>query len=94
MSNEVTWQLENQIVYMRLSGVVTVEDIKQASATVTSMMPSETARVHLVVDLRDLHKFPTQLRDLAGLIPNIPRRGNGWLLFVSQNAFVRFLSST
>ncbi|MCL4247454.1 MAG: STAS/SEC14 domain-containing protein [Anaerolineae bacterium] len=94
MSNEVTWHLEGQVIYMRLSGMVTVEDIKQASETVTAMAPAESTRVHLIVDLRDLQKFPTQLKELASVIPNIPRRGNGWLLFVSQNAFVRFLSST
>ncbi len=93
MSTQVIWRLEGRIIYVKLSGVVTIEELVETANTIAALIPAEDNYVHTIADMRDMSEFPKQIKHLAAVIPQL-RRGSGWLLLVTQNIFFRFLATT
>lgn len=93
MSTQVTWHLEPYVIRVRLSGVVTIEELIETANTIAAMIPEENNYVHTIADMREMSEFPKQIKHLAAVIPQL-RRGRGWLMLVTQNNFFRFLATT
>jgi hypothetical protein len=94
MNYSVTWHLNQRIILTVISGDVTVDDLKQASIETNRLVRAGIPLVHEVIDMRAMTSYPTRINDLAWLVPYLKETNLGWLIVVTQNPIVRFLSNT
>ena len=93
MSYTVDWLLPNEIIKITYHEVVTVEDLREIrQATELLMLESRNSRVHILVDLMLARKVPMALKDQREAFFQ-DRRGIGWILVITNNAIMRFMST-
>jgi hypothetical protein len=66
----VTWEIERRLIYVDFAGDVTVEEVAQASDTVTQYIWDGQAPVHVVANLIRVERYPREFRKLADAIPH------------------------
>jgi hypothetical protein len=94
MPVEVSWLVENRVVYSRSFGILSVSQVHEAAAQSTQMMDTGTKFVHLIANATDVEKFSFSLADIARSFRGFPTSPNmGWTLTVSSNTMHRFFAS-
>ena len=94
MPVEVSWLVENRVIYSRCHGVLSVAEVKEASSQTTRMMNSGIKFVHQIANATDIERLSFNLTDLMKSFRGFPASPNmGWTLTVSPNAIHRFISS-
>ncbi len=95
MSAEVKWYVEDRVLYLRIYGIVTLEDIQNLNVTATSLVAASKSIVHVMVDLSEIERFPTSLATIKEFVkPTSNQQALGWvILFGTTNPLLRFLAS-
>ena len=95
MPCELKWYLQDRVLLQRLSGVVTLEDVKASNAQLKTFLASGVAPTHVIVDLSGVERFPTSLSTIKEFVQPVPNQDIlGWvLIFGAKNALLRFLAS-
>jgi hypothetical protein len=90
----VEWLVENRVIYMAASGVVTLDDIKNANKEIMAKLETGRPFVHLITDASRIEKNAIGLNDLLTVIRTIPSSPNlGWSIYVGKNKIDRFFAS-
>jgi hypothetical protein len=93
MPYELTWYVEKRVIFQRLYGEITFSELRQMSDEANALVRSGTRFVHLLVDLQEVTKYPTNVKDASGVINMEPGDNLGWTLVVTPNTVLRFLGS-
>lgn len=95
MPYEDSWYVDKRVAIQRLYGVITVEESEKARDGVVRLLEEGTPLVHILVDVSDVEKFPTNITAIRRMIPNVDSPNMGWLLiYGANNVFLRFIAST
>src|SRR5689334_6077200 len=95
MPYQDSWYIENRVAIQRLYGTVTLEDAEAARNGLAKLLEEGTPLVHVMVDVADVEKFPTNLVGLRRMTPNIDNPNMGWLvIYGAGNPLLRFMVST
>jgi len=94
MPVDLNWLLEGRILYIQLTGVLTIDDIKDASQRGVDMLdPSMNLPVHTIHDSRNIIEPPKNVRalfEVSKAALQDPRLG--WMINVSsQNQFLTYM---
>ena len=85
MAVELSWLVENKVMYMYGHGINTMDDLRQLdSAAVKFIEQSPEPLVHGIIDLRHLEKTPSlfEQRDVW----HYPQHSHsGWQIYVGSN---------
>lgn len=94
MPYSLEWYVPGRVMLERAFGDVTVEELVQLNAEVTTIIASEgIAPVHAILDLTDIGKYPTSIRDILGTMRQTVPGKEGWILVVTQSAMLNFFAS-
>lgn len=94
MPASMHWHIPGRVLYQRLYGDLTLEDIHQLNRDFLQMRASEgTGKVHSILDVRDVGEFPRQLRELNGILTPDATGTSGWMVVVTTNPLIRFIAS-
>lgn len=93
--SEVKWYFEDRVLYERLYGTVTLDDIRSLNIASKAFLANGTPLVHVIVDLSEVERFPTSLATIKEFVKPAPnQKALGWvILFGTTNPLLRFLSS-
>ena len=90
---EVSWDETRRILYNVYIDDVTVEDLRRLDEESKAILLREKAPVYLVVDLRQIRSFPTNLGILRGALSDNSHESLVKMLVVGQlNPLVRFIA--
>jgi len=64
MSIAVFWQVENRVIYVEVQGDVPIEDVWTSTEEITKLLDSGQRPVHLLADMRQMGKIPTQVNQM------------------------------
>lgn len=95
MAYETQWYLENRIILTTLSGSISIEDVIHNDGMIHEMVQAGTDKVHLMIDVRDLDGFPTNLMQInssANRYLGLDHMGSVIVIGL-ENRMVDFLSS-
>lgn len=93
MTYEVSWLLQDRIIYMLNTGIGTVEDVVNSTREVQVLLEKSQPFVHMIVDGRT-ETNDISLGDLLTIIRTSPASPNlGWFIYVSENKMNRFFGS-
>jgi hypothetical protein len=73
MSSKVTWQVEDKIILIQNSGVLTVDDVIYEAIRLNEMMDVASSKVHLVDDLTNISGIDPSLALLPLRRPELMR---------------------
>ncbi|MBC7870739.1 MAG: hypothetical protein H7Y09_07850 [Chitinophagaceae bacterium] len=95
MAYKTWWAVENRVVHQTCSGELTLEELSRANQDVVEAIHAGTPLVHVVIDLTEVTRFPTNLKEIAGVFKrdNATTERTGWLCVIGVNVIIRFFAS-
>jgi hypothetical protein len=89
-----SWFVNQRVLHLQLTGDVSLEELTDAARVSNALVKSGIPLVHELIDMRDMRQFPNTLSKLAWLVPYLSEPDLGWVLVVTHNVLVSFLSNT
>lgn len=94
MPMSIEWMLPNRILYERLYGAVTLDDLRTLQRECLHMMEtSGIAPIHIVVDFSGATDFPRNIPQLRNALVYTGTMRLGNVILITQNPLIRFLST-
>jgi hypothetical protein len=88
------WVVQGRVVLEKAFGDVTIEELVRFNAEVTTLIAEQgIAPVHVIVDLTNVGKYPSSLKDIMSTMRQRVPDKVGWMLVVTQNPIMRFVAS-
>ncbi len=94
MSYAINWYVNRQVINLKLSGVVTSEDVVQLNRKTVEYTQLGTTPVHIIIDTLDVDEYPTNLRWVMEMMQSNRVSPTGWNIIVHANPGIRLLGST
>jgi hypothetical protein len=93
MTYQITWLLENRILYVLNTGIGTAEDVVNSTREVKTLLEQSRPFVHMIVDGQQ-EANDIKLGDLLTILRTSPASPNlGWFIYVSESKMNRFFGS-
>lgn len=95
MPYEVSWYQNLRVIYWRIWGQVTLEDVAQMRNDQQKLLSEGTTLVHTISNITDVVNFPTDLRQLKEALDGVNHPHLGWILVVGTTSpLKRFVTTT
>ncbi|MCB9460828.1 MAG: hypothetical protein H6670_14345 [Anaerolineaceae bacterium] len=85
MPFQVSWYIENEIIYMSSSGEVAANDVREAILSTKRLMDSSSKPlVHVIVDVGHIVQ-PMSVKDMIGVLREMgPHERAGWHIMLQE----------
>jgi hypothetical protein len=93
MPFETFWYAEPRITVGRFHGVVTMDELHEANQVAIERIRAGEPPVHVIVDTLAIERVPVSVRAITDLIAYTREPQLGWIIYIADNRFIRFLSS-
>jgi len=95
MPFEVSWYHNQRVIFWRIWGQVTLEEIAQMGREQQKLLSAGTPPVHTIANITDVSTFPTDLRLLKEALDGVNHPNIGWVLAVGTTTpLKRFITTT
>src|SRR5262245_12588585 len=101
MPFQMSWQVENRVVMIDISGILTLDEMAQIDRQMLVMIPEgykPPLQVHVLVDMRDMTRMPNSIWDINRTLTHFKEPGLGWTVLISTNrlfqAIFKFVCQT
>ena len=94
MPVEVSWYIEDRIIYSSYSGNVTIDDVRKGTQAVKKLAYEGTPLVHNIADMLEIDTFPKNIRQIRSVIEQLDNNILGWTLIINHNKLLRFIVSS
>jgi hypothetical protein len=94
MPYDISWWKQDHVLYIRLYGVITLDDLEQVTQRSIEALRTTPNVVHAITDTLEIETLPN---NIAALMRNMkPQRqpNSGYTIIVSGNKLVRFIANT
>ena len=94
MPYQVSWYVDQRVIYCSAFGIATIEDIHGLNHEVQTRVREGQPLVHVVCDLKNIEKFPTNIAGMRKSLEQMDHERMGWVIVVGAgNALLRFVAS-
>ncbi|MBZ0290093.1 MAG: hypothetical protein K8I30_20885 [Anaerolineae bacterium] len=94
MPYQVSWYVDQRVVYCRAFGSATIEDIHNLNHETQTYVRAGQPLVHVICDLKGIEKFPTNIAGMRQSLEQMDYERMGWVIVVGAgNALLRFVAS-
>lgn len=94
MPVDVSWYLEDRIIYSKYSGNITIDDIRNGTQQVKQLVYEGTPLVHNIAHLLEINNFPKNIRKIRNTVVRMDNNVIGWTVVINRNKLLRFIVST
>lgn len=91
MPQTVEWLQEGKIILSKISGVLTIDEIRETSPLYVQMLDAGSAPVHIITGMQGLVLYPTNLLQLKDAMPSLNHPSMGWQVFYGAPPLARSL---
>lgn len=85
MPHTVEWYLEHRVLYVRATGIITLEEIKESDADGDRLLAEGDAPIHTIVEHVDVVKVPASIQSIRQAMSHLGHPDMGWIILVSPN---------
>jgi hypothetical protein len=93
MPYQLEWLQDKRIVREVLSGEFDLAASTELAAATAKCLEEGTAPIHLIIDVTDMVKSPTNLRSINSVTDYMKDPKLGWVVLIGANTMVKFISS-
>jgi hypothetical protein len=61
MAYSVDWLIKDRLIFVSISGDITLEDVAALNESITALLDAGQAPIHMLADIKDMGKFPFDL---------------------------------
>jgi hypothetical protein len=95
MPFEASWYHNLRVIYWRVWGQVTLEEIAQIRLDQQKLLGEGTSPIHTISNITDVASYPTDIRLLKEALDGINHPHIGWVLIVGTTTpLKRFVTTT
>lgn len=97
MTTQAYWYCPERIIYVHISGILTIEQIAEGHQRNIALMEAvaHSDPVHFIFDSTDMKQGPTNFLEIRRAGRNFYRHQRlGWSIGVGDSTLIRFVSST
>ena len=94
MLYECHWYIDQRVLYQKVSGTVSVQDLAALQADGDPKMENGIRFVHVIVDATDVTHFPINLGDLNRVMHRSTSDNRGWTVIIASNRMLQVITST
>lgn len=85
------WQ--NRVVYIQLTGNITLADLEAINDEINHHIAAGETPIHIIIDQLQVEQFPTNVKAVRQAMTLAPRDGSlGWIVNLSDNRMANFIS--
>lgn len=84
MPYQVSWCIPQRVIFTRMYGVITLEEVTQSNNAYMELFQSCDERVHSLVDLSKIEKFPLNIPQIMKAMKIDHEREPGWVIIVQK----------
>jgi hypothetical protein len=93
MPYEAYYQTQRRVIYTRLAGNLSLEDVKNLNDADTGLLRAGTNSVHIIFDTTQLNQMNIDLRRMEQAIQFAREPQLGWVIIIGSNPIARYLGS-
>lgn len=93
MAYEVSWHRQDRVVYLRVHGAFTIDELKTAAVFINDGVMNGVPPVHLIVDVREVRSIPTNVLEIKNINEYLGHENMGWLVIVGAHSTVNMIAS-
>jgi hypothetical protein len=90
MPFEIKWQIENRVIFERVSGDIDFDATASAANQVSRLLDAGTAPVHLVIEMSELKSFPTNVSKIHTVTQFMRSPALGWVVVIGSGQLATF----
>ncbi len=94
MLYECHWYIDQRVLYQKVSGTVSVQDLAALQADGDPKIENGIRFVHVIVDATDVTHFPINLGDLNRVMHRSTSDNRGWTVIIASNRMLQVITST
>lgn len=92
MPYKVSWLVEKRVLYTRLYGYITAEELRSQKAVIETFIAESEHLLHMINDATETTGTDMGLRDLQNM-PYASATNLGWAIYINPNKLHRFFAS-
>ncbi|MEO8611863.1 MAG: hypothetical protein ABI690_28445 [Chloroflexota bacterium] len=94
MPSETAWYVENKVLFNRMYGAITNEDLTQNSDVLNNHILEHPEQLILIVDMLDVTEFPFNFKTMLAQIGAYQvHKHVAWVLVIADNRLVNFFGT-
>jgi len=95
MSIETSWLVENEVMVVKMSGTLTLDDMRKGTVTSLDALEHATSKVHQIIDLSEVKSLPNNIAEFGKLAqPANEHPMMGWVIVHGiQNKLIKFIAT-
>jgi hypothetical protein len=91
MQLEHHWQIEKEVAYIKVGGVISIDDIRELDRTIIQeYLEKGSPPIHLIFDVH-IEKYPTRVREVRSNFTLHNHENVGWVFVVNSNPIINML---
>ena len=94
MLYECHWYIDQRVLYQKVSGTVSVQDLAALQADGDPKIENGIRFVHVIVDATDVTNFPISLSELNRVMHRSTSDNRGWTVIIAANRMLQVITST
>ena len=94
MSYKISWYIENRVVIIRMYGDITTDEMSSSFNEFSEFLKVGTEHIYLLVDLREVTKFPLNFRDMFQEMGKFRFHERiAWTITLTSNVLISFFGA-
>ncbi len=93
MPYETYFQTPRRVIYTRLAGKLSLDDVKKFNEVDTGLLRNGSGSVHIIFDTNELSHMDIDLRQMEQAIRFTREPQLGWVIIIGSNPIARYLGS-
>ena len=88
MTSEIQWLIYNRVMYVKLSGEISLDEMREYNEYAIQLIDEGIAPVHAILDDEDVQKIPMSVNELSNVLRVFRHPGRGWLVAIGNSGRV------
>jgi len=94
MSINISWYMENRILFIKVPQEVSIEEIKYMSSQISDAIQVGEAPIHVIFDASEMQTFPNNVKSLMQAMQIFLKHPKmGWNFAINPNRLILFLGT-
>ncbi len=92
MPYQLTWKYPSRVIHQRIFGQLSLDEFRDVATKLDEMVDEGTPLVHVISDLVEIEKFPTNLNAIRKQLPEMGNDKIGWVLLVTRHQVINHIA--
>lgn len=91
MAYSIKWYIEEKVILTTYESTLTLEELKESNQQTIDFANHSTQKVHNIIDIRTLEKFPTNIIEMLHVSNSLKHENIGWFVILGSSSLQRYV---